>query len=119
MKRKLLVLICVVAVGVSSATAAAAVQPVNTKVKQVLLHNDGTFGNCAVALTNGPETVLPACRAGWVSLSCDGTYLAKDTSGRFLELTQIALLMNRTMKVYIDDTMRHNGMCVAVRVDLF
>lgn len=119
MKRRLFTWVCGVLLAVSSASTFAAIEPVTAKVKRLLLHNDGSFGNCMVLLTTGPETVLPDCRADWVSFSCDGTHLAKDIAARLLEQAQISFLLDRELKIYVDDTIRHNNFCVAVRVDLF
>jgi len=119
MNRKLVIWMFAAFATVSSATAVADIQPVTAKIKRLLISSDGSFGNCMVALDVGPETVLPACRAGWVSFSCDGTYMDKNSASKLLENAQISFLLDRVLKIYVDDSIRHNNYCVGVRVDLF
>jgi len=84
-----------------------------------ILVTEGSYGGCMVKLSVGPQSVLPNCADSWVSMSCDGTYHPKDLALRLLEQAQMAFALERELAVFVDDSRRHNGYCVAYRIDLY
>lgn len=94
-------------------TASLVAQPVR------ILVSEKYYGGCLVLLSKNPQDVLPSCRAKWVTMSCDGTFLPKDLSNRLMEQVQMSFALNRSLGVYIDDSRQHNGYCLAYRIDLF
>lgn len=83
-----------------------------------LLTSESDFGGCMVLLEDNVQDALPACRANWVTLSCDGSFLASNVSKRLLESVQIAYALEQPVRIYVDDSRRINGYCLAFRVDL-
>lgn len=83
-----------------------------------MLMSETDYGGCMVLIDQNVQDVLPACRANWVSLSCDGSYLSSNVSKRLLESVQIAYALNQRAIVYVDDSRRVNGYCLGYRVDL-
>jgi hypothetical protein len=84
-----------------------------------ILVADGQFGGCMVQITVDPQSVLPNCGSAWVSLSCDGTFIPKDVSSRMLEQAQLAFALGKHITVFVDDSRRHNGYCLAHRLDVW
>ena len=80
---------------------------------------DNQFGGCMVQLSVDPQSALPNCSSAWVTFSCDGTFLPKDVSSRMLEQTQLAFALDKNITAFVDDSRRHNGYCLAHRVDLW
>ncbi len=84
-----------------------------------ILVSENTFGGCMVQLSVDPQSMLPNCGSAWVTMSCDGTFMPKDVSDRLLEQAQMAFALDKGLSVYIDDSRRHNGYCLAYRVDIW
>lgn len=84
-----------------------------------ILVADNQFGGCMVQITVDPQSVLPNCGSAWVTLSCDGTFVPKDVSSRMLEQAQLAFALDKHITVFVDDSRRHNGYCLAHRVDVW
>ena len=80
-----------------------------------------TFGGCMVYLSSAVNTASPApnCPSNWVSLSCDGTYAAKDVASLMLDQAQLAWATKRQVLVKVDDSKLHNGYCTATRIDVW
>ncbi len=84
-----------------------------------ILVSENTFGGCMVQLSVDPQTMLPNCGSAWVTMSCDGTFMPKDVSDRLLEQAQMAFVLGKGLSVFVDDSRRHNGYCLAYRVDIW
>jgi len=97
-----------------------------TTVSRTLVSNGSIYGGCMASLAAAVNTATvsagqPAvnCGAsGWVSFSCTGTYNSKDLAFYMLDQAQLALSLNKTVSVTVDDTKTHNGYCVATRIDV-
>lgn len=83
-----------------------------------ILTSHANFGQCMVLV---PQFVSPAndCPPQWVSLDCSGDFYPKEQSRRLLETAQMSYALELYVKVYFTDTKKHNGYCVATRVDTF
>lgn len=100
------------------APASAANAQMFANAKAVLVMGDSRFGGCMVSLTTDPQSVLPSCAVGWVSLSCTGDFNDPVRAYRMLDQAQLAIATNMRMRIEISDTNKHNGYCVAYRVDV-
>jgi hypothetical protein len=95
-------------------TASAARFWLQGKITRTLA--DAVYGGCMVHL----DVHLPApCPAsGWVSLDCDGVYYgAIDGNNKFASVLT-ALSLDLPIGIYVNDEIKHNGYCVARRVDI-
>lgn len=102
----------------SFGAAADTVRTDAVNVEAMLVH-DTEFGGCMARLSVDLRQ-LPGSTCGeWVSMDCKGDFLDPDTSARMFEAVQIAYLTNRQLRVEIDQTRRHNGHCVAKRIDIY
>ena len=90
--------------------------PLTGLVKRILIVEDN-FGECMVETEVNPQDVLPSCKRFYVTMSCDGTHLSQNLGRRLLEQSQIAYALNRPVTIFIDDSRRINGYCLAYRVD--
>lgn len=90
------------------------------KVVRILI-DDTSYGQCMVYLDKAINTASnsPDCPSKWVSLSCDGTYNSKDIAYRKLDIAQKSEITQQDMRIYVDDTKKHNGFCYAFRVDSY
>jgi hypothetical protein len=88
-----------------------------TTISRILI-TEGKYGNCMVRLDTPPQSQLPNCGNYWVSFSCDGSYTSQDVAYRMLEMSQMAYVLEKEVFIQIDDSRKHNGYCLAYRVDL-
>ena len=70
-------------------------------------------------LADRPDSVGLNCQGQWVSFSCSGDFTGKDVAQRNFDMAQIALLTKVNVRIYADDTKKHNGVCFVRRIDLF
>ena len=96
------------------ADASAAIFLFEGKVKTVLA-TDENYGNCMVELTG--YSAPSGCKATWISLDCTNDFIKRSTSSNFLDAVNMAAALNNTVKVWVNNQQRHNGWCVANRVD--
>ena len=93
----------------------AAIDVQEGKVEK-LLTDQASFGKCMI---NSPGfSPSNNCRAGWVSLDCDGVFMAKEDSRRMWESAQMAFALGETVKVWINDAKKINGWCLIDRIDV-
>jgi len=78
------------------------------------------FGGCMASFASLVSSASPPvnCPGYSVSFSCTGTYVAKDLAFAMLDQAQLAVALNKPVSVTIDDTLKHNGQCVATRIDV-
>ena len=97
---------------ISSSGASAAGDWVSGNVS--LLYTDKTdFGKCIVNITG--ETSLN-CPQAWYSLGCAGDYISKPEASRNFDIVQMAFVMDLSVNLWLDDSMKYNGYCVATGV---
>lgn len=89
----------------------------NAKVTRVLIDNTN-YGGCMAAVTVDPASRLPSCGQWWVSFACVG---GSDpvNSYRMLDQAQMALALNKTVSLFVNDAVKYNGYCVATRMDIY
>ena len=87
-------------------------------IDRVLVTTNGTFGNC-MAFLNQPLAPLGVnCPDQWVTFSCSGDFVTVSEARLMFDTAQIALAMNKEVRVYLTDNLKHNGYCFASRIDL-
>jgi hypothetical protein len=108
-------------VACQSADVFAARAKVVAKVIQVFIA-DGVLGNCGAYLSElivDSATSPLNCPSRVVSFSCTGDFLPKDIAYHLYDNAQMSLVLDKTVRVYIDDTKKHNSYCLAYRLDVF
>lgn len=99
----------------SSANVYAAISSVTTKVSRVLHVDDEQYGGCMARLESAASGV--SCST-WVSFSCTGDFTSKSNAYRMFDLAQMALALDKSVRVYVNDAKKHNGYCMVERVDV-
>ena len=93
-----------------------AVARLDARVIRTQISDEGRFGGCMAGLdTNISESGLD-CPFAWITFSCSGEFNSPSTANRQFELAQLALALNQTVSVWVDDARRHNGICYANRI---
>ena len=99
--------------------AEAATAEVTGEVRRTLTVADERWGGCMVILSVSPsEEGLDCPETGWVTFSCTGTHTSKSNALRMYDSAQLAFVTGRTVRVWVDDTKKHNGYCFASRIDV-
>ena len=98
--------------------AKAATEQVVGEVKRTLTVADDRFGGCMVALSVLPSDTGLDCPARWVTFSCTGVHTSKSNALRLYDSAQLAFVTGRTVRVWVDDTRKHNGHCFVSRIDV-
>ena len=118
---KALITIMAILIMTLSSTAYAEKGYIIDKIERVMIHGSA-FGSCMVkfAVVVGENSSKPLdCPSSWVSLSCSGDFNSKDIAYRMYDNAQMSLALNKRVAVYIDDTKKHNGYCVAYQVNVY
>ena len=77
---------------------------------------DTSYGGCMVHLD---VIIANGCPAnGWVSLDCKNTYYPAGEGDRKFNTALAAAIAGKTVSVYINNTQKHDGYCVAKRIDI-
>lgn len=67
--------------------------------------------------TVNPADELAGCANFWTSLGCAGDFHSKGFAQNMVSTAQLSLVAGNRIGVYIDDTKKYNGYCVAYRID--
>jgi len=116
MRRFILLISLLVGFVVPYAHAATGV--VTGKAVRTLVAGDGRWGGCMVSLDVDINTVLPNCAKKWVTLSCTGDFTTKDAANRMFDSAMMGKALGKSIRIFVDDTKKHNGYCYAWRVDV-
>lgn len=98
--------------------AQATTAEVVAEVSRTLAIAGDRFGGCMVALTVAPSEEGLDCPARWVTFSCTGVHTDKSSALRMYDSAVLAFAMGRTVRVWVDDTKKHNGHCFGSRIDV-
>ena len=99
--------------------AQAATEEIVAEVRRTLTVADDRFGGCMVALSVSPsEEGLDCPTSKWVTFSCTGTHTSKSNALRMYDSAQLAFVTGREVRVWVDDTKKHNGHCFVSRIDV-
>ena len=115
---KRLTLLVAVLIMVVTPTVHATTKFVTGKVVRTTVADGGRWGGCMAMLNIGISTKLPLCPGKWVTFSCSGVFTSKDIAYRMLDSAQMAKALNKSVKIQVDDTKKHNGFCYGSRIDV-
>ena len=77
------------------------------------------FGGCMAALDVSPSDSGLNCPVGkWVTFSCTGEHTSKADALRMFDSAQLAFITGRRVRVWVDDTRKHNSHCFVSRIDV-
>lgn len=79
---------------------------------------DTRFGGCMVALSVAPADKGLDCQSRWITFSCTGVYASRSSALRMYDSAQLAFVAGRTVRLWVDDTKKHNNHCFAFRIDV-
>ena len=102
----------------STIPVSAAVESVTTTIARTLSRADDRFGGCAVLLADEPSEAGLSCSSRWVTFSCSGDHASKSNAARNFDSAQMAFALDKEVRVWIDDTKTHNGLCFVTRIDV-
>lgn len=93
---------------------------IDTRITRTLAAADGAFGGCMAALDDAPSDSGLDCPAGskWVTFSCTGEHATTSDALRMYDSAQLAFATGRRVRVWVDDTRKHNGFCFVSRIDV-
>lgn len=93
---------------------------IDTRITRTLAAADGSFGGCMAALDVAPSESGLNCPAGsrWVTFSCTGEHATVSEALRMYDSAQLAFVTGRRVRVWVDDTRKHNGHCFVSRIDV-
>ena len=92
---------------------------IETTITRTLASAAG-FGGCMAALDVAPSDSGLDCPVGgkWVTFSCTGEHATKADALRMFDSAQLAFVTGRRVRVWVDDTRKHNGHCFVSRIDV-
>ena len=99
-----------------SGSALAATGVLVANVTQVLV-DDANYGGCMVRLDTSPTTIVAGCAESFLTLDCTGDFTSKSKAQRKLDSANLSLVTGKRMAVYFTDASKHNGYCLATRID--
>ena len=102
----------------SGGTAHAGVERIEGKVVRTLTAGDGRFGGCMAQLNKRLADTGLNCPGGWVTFSCTGVHTSREDGSRMFDSAQMALSLDKTVVVEVNDGKKHNGHCYARRLDV-
>lgn len=102
--------------GVGQATTVS----MDASITRTLAAADGAFGGCMAALDVAPSESGLDCPAGnkWVTFSCSGEHTTRSDALRMYDSAQLAFITGRKVRIWVDDTRKHNGFCFVTRIDV-
>jgi len=86
------------------------------KITRVITASNN-FGNCMVLLDSSISNGCPS--SGWVSLDCKGVYFPTVIGKRKYAAALTAFTLKSKVLLKVDNTKKHDGYCVASRIDIF
>ena len=97
----------------------ASTATVTANITRTLVADNGRWGGCMVFLSKHiADATGLNCRSSWVSFSCSGVFTTKDVAYRMFDSAQMAYTLGQSVRVWVDDTKKHNGYCYANRIDV-
>lgn len=112
-----LAMTCLMASVLYSQAAFSADERLVGKIVQVLVTSEDNFGGCMAYFNPDPQTVLPTCGKGFLSFSCSGEFADPERAYKMLTQAQLGMSNGTFVQVDFTDEKKHNGYCVAYRID--
>ena len=113
--------ISIICVGVFLLTSAVSVNAATIwavgKISRTLSSPD--LGGCTIILAK-PVTIGEGCpeNSTAVSLDCEGVFVDKSVAARNYASAVVAASLGKTVSLRINNEQKHNGYCVANRLDI-
>lgn len=96
----------------------ADVVSMTTRITRTMVLADDRWGGCAAQLSVSPaDEGLPNC-GKWVTFSCTGVHTSKSRALVMFDQAQMAFVLDRRVRVFVDDSKAHNGICFVNRIEL-
>ena len=95
------------------AISMAAVEGQIGSIKRLLTDTE-KFGHCMIFTTI--ESSID-CPNNWFSIDCKGSFNSKETTRRLWDSAQLAFATDSRVYLVANDQKKHNGYCVADRLD--
>ena len=108
-----------VAVILASTSSWAALESLGPSSVTRLLNDSAQMGTCAAKLDPGPQTTSIDCAPDWVTFSCSGDFNSKSEGTTKFGAAQLAFVTGKKLRVYLDDTKKHNGYCWSRVADVY
>lgn len=117
--RSVAALLAALMVAAAPSTALGTVLNFEAEITRTLAGEETKFGGCMAALTVKPSSEGLDCNIGsWVTFDCVGEYVTRSAAMRMFDAAQMAFVTERRVRVYIDDSRKHNGYCLVTRIDV-
>lgn len=112
--------VCTLLISLIASNAFARTESVDANVIRVLVSDEERWGGCMILINKSiTDQGLDCGLYPWVSFSCSGDFNTKQAAGNMLDSAKMALALDMKLRLEITDTQKHNGACVAKRVDVF
>ena len=99
--------------------AFATTMDIDAKITRTLAADEKNFGGCMAWLSVSPANEGLNCNLGnWVTFSCSGEHVSKSSALRMFDSAQMAFMTDRTVRVTVDDSRKHNNWCFVERIDV-
>ena len=92
---------------------------VRTHVVRTLATTTRHHGGCMAELDISLAETGLDCPGGWIAFSCDGTHAPRASASKMFRDAQLAFGFSWPVLVSLTDHRKHNGHCVADRIDVF
>ena len=96
----------------------ADVVSITTKITRTMVVSDDRWGGCAAQLSVSPVDEGLANCGKWVTFSCTGVHTSKSRALVMFDQAQMAFALDRRVRVFVDDSKTHNGICFVNRIEL-
>jgi len=108
----LTVFVLLLFIGISVNSNAEVIMRKTTIVRTLVASTTG--GGCMVKTE---ATFGPLCTT-WVPFSCDGTFTSQAMAFQMFDSALMAFTEGRKVRIWVDDSKKHNGHCVGTRIDV-
>lgn len=110
--------IALLLLGTFAAALHADVVSITTRINRTMVVADDRWGGCAAQLSVAPaDEGLPNC-GKWVTFSCTGVHTTKSRALTMFDQAQMAFVLDRQVRIFVDDSKTHNGLCFVDRIQL-
>ena len=105
--------------GVFAVALHAEVVSMTAGITRTMVVADDRWGGCAARLSVSPaDEGLANCANNWVTFSCSGVHTSKSSALAMFDQAQMAYVLDRRVRVFVDDSKKHNGLCFVNRIEL-
>lgn len=105
--------------GAFAAALYADVVSMNARITRTMVVADDRWGGCAAQLSVAPaDHGLANCTSRWVTFSCSGVHTTKSRGLAMFDQAQTAFVLDRPVRIFVDDSKTHNGLCFVDRIQL-